>query len=41
LTYDTVQDLKGVDQLDKLGDKQAVLLVKTDSGLDLQTIALP
>jgi hypothetical protein len=41
LTYDTIDELKGVEQLDKLGDKQAVLLVRTDSGLNLQTIALP
>jgi len=41
LKYDSVKDLKGVEQLDKLGDKQAVLLVKTESGLNLQTIALP
>jgi len=41
LKYDTVKDLKGVEQLDKLGDKQAVLLVKGSDGLSLQTIALP
>jgi len=41
LKYDTIGELKGVEQLDKLGDKQAVLLVRTDSGLNLQTIALP
>ena len=41
LKYDTVKDLKGVEQLDRLGDKQAVLLVKAEGGLNLQTIALP
>jgi len=41
LGYETLKDLKGVEQLDKLDDKQAVLLVKTDGGLNLQTIALP
>ena len=41
LKYDTIKELKGVEQLDKLGDKQAVLLVKTGDGLSLQTIALP
>jgi hypothetical protein len=41
LSYDTIDELKGVEQLDKLGDKQAVLLVRTDAGLNLQTIALP
>ncbi|MGI8979675.1 MAG: hypothetical protein ACR2FY_10640 [Pirellulaceae bacterium] len=39
--YDTVAELKGVEQLDKLDDKHAVLLVKADGGLNLQTIALP
>ena len=41
LKYDTVAELKGVEQLDKLGDKQAVLLVKADGGFNLQTIDLP
>ena len=41
LSYDTLKDLKGVEQLDKLGDTQAVLLVRDTSGLNLQTIALP
>lgn len=39
--YDTVAELKGVEQLDKLDDKHAVLLVKAEGGLNLQTIALP
>lgn len=41
LSYDTLKDLKGVEQLDKLGETQAVLLVRDTSGLNLQTIALP
>lgn len=41
LKYDTVKDLKGVEQLDKLDDKHAVLLVKGEGGFNLQTIALP
>ena len=41
LKYDTVAELKGVEQLDKLDDKHAVLLVKAEGGLNLQTIALP
>lgn len=41
LGYETLKDLKGVEQLDKLDDKHAVLLVKGDGGLNLQTIALP
>ena len=39
--YDTVAELKGVEQLDKLDEKHAVLLVKAEGGLNLQTIALP
>ncbi|MFN0017990.1 MAG: hypothetical protein ACKVP0_07010 [Pirellulaceae bacterium] len=41
LKYDTIKDLKGVEQLDKLDDKHAVLLVKAEGGFNLQTIALP
>jgi hypothetical protein len=42
LTYDTIDSLKGVEHLDKLGDAHAVLLVRNDSGaLSLETIALP
>jgi len=33
--------LKGVEQLDKLDAKRAVVLIKTDAGVDLQTIDLP
>ena len=42
LTYETIKDLKGVEQLDRLNKDQAVLLVKTGSGaLNLQTVPLP
>jgi hypothetical protein len=42
LTYQTIESLKGVEQLDKLNKEQALLLVRSDSGAaDLQTIALP
>ena len=41
LNYETIAELKGVEQLDKLNDKQAVVLVKTDAGFDLESIALP
>lgn len=42
LPYDTIEALKGVEQLDKLGDGHALLLVrKDDGGLDLQAIPLP
>jgi hypothetical protein len=41
LGYDTIADLKGVEHLDKLGNDQALLLVRTSSGLNLESIALP
>ena len=42
LSYDTVDELKGVVQLDRLNDDNAVVLVQTSSGsLNLQTVALP
>jgi hypothetical protein len=42
LTYETIQDLKGVQQLDRLNQQQALLLVRTGSGaLNLQTVPLP
>lgn len=40
--YETIAALKGVEQLDRLDDTRAVLLVKSEGGaLDLKTIALP
>jgi hypothetical protein len=41
LTYDTLASLKGVEQLDKLDNNHALLLVRTPTGLNLDTIALP
>jgi hypothetical protein len=41
LTYETLTGLKGVEQLDRLDKDHAVLLVRTPSGLNLDTIALP
>lgn len=41
LKYETVAGLKGVVQLDKLSDTQAVILVKGKGGYDLKTIDLP
>lgn len=42
LSYKTVEGLKGVEHLDKLGNDHAVLLVKADTGsLDLETVSLP
>jgi len=40
--YETIEDLKGVVQLDRLNDEHAVVLVQQENGSqDLQTIALP
>ena len=41
-TYDTVESLKGVVQLDKLNDQRGVIVSKSESGvLSLTTIDLP
>lgn len=40
--YETIKDLKGVQQLDKFDDKSAVILAQSASGsLDLRTVPLP
>ena len=39
--YETIAELKGVMQLDKLDAERALILVKTDAGFDLKTIDLP
>jgi hypothetical protein len=41
LTYETIDSLKGVEHLDKLGHDRVALLVRDDNGLSLQSIALP
>lgn len=42
LTYETIAQLKGVQQLDKLNDRNAVLLVVDEGGAaSLKTVALP
>ena len=42
LPYETIAELKGVQQLDRLDDNSALILVQDESGsLDLKTIALP
>ena len=41
LGYETVPNLKGVEQLDKLDDTHAVLLVKNGSAASLETLELP
>jgi len=39
--YDTISELKGVTQLDKLDAGHAILMVKNGDGFDLKTIELP
>jgi len=41
IKYDTVKELKGVEHLAKLDKEHALLLVKKDGQLSLETIALP
>jgi len=43
LKYDTISDLKGVKQLARLNDKQALVIVQTekDGPMSIETIALP
>ena len=41
LKYDTIKDLDGTLQLDKLNDTTAVVIKKTDKGTSLETVALP
>lgn len=40
-SYETIETLEGVVQLDRLNDRQALVLVKTDAGHDLRTFDLP
>jgi hypothetical protein len=41
LTYETLEALKGVEHLDRLGENHAVLLVRDGGKIELQTIDLP
>lgn len=41
LPYTTLEELKGVEQLDKLGEAHAVLLARAGQSLDIRTIDLP
>jgi hypothetical protein len=42
LPYETLADWKGVEQLDKLDDGNALLLTRAEGGaLDLKTVPLP
>ncbi len=40
-SYDTIEGWKGIEQLDQLSDELAVVVRKTDSGLVLESLALP
>ena len=39
--YETIQALKGVQQLDKFDDGNALILIGSGSSLDLRTVPLP
>ncbi len=39
--YETIKDWQGIDQLDKFNDKLAIVVRRTDSGSDLETLPLP
>jgi hypothetical protein len=41
LKYDTIKELEGTSQLDKLNDTTAVVIRKTDKGTSLETVPLP
>ena len=41
LKYDTIEGMTGVEQLDKLDEKHAIVLVSSEAGKDLQTVELP
>jgi hypothetical protein len=42
LPYETIQEWKGIDQLDRLDDKRALVVRRSDGGqLHLETLALP
>jgi hypothetical protein len=41
VAYETIGDLKGVQQLDKVDDSKALVLVNTNGSMDLRTVALP
>lgn len=41
LGYDTLKELQGVEQLDKVGEGHAILLVRAGDKASLETIALP
>ncbi len=40
-SFETVKDLEGTQQLDRLNDTQAVILIKQGDALALKTVDLP
>ncbi len=41
LPYDTLEDLKGIVQMDQLDKDNVLVLIQTPSGINLQTVVLP
>jgi hypothetical protein len=41
VTYETIADLKGVEQLDKLDEGNALMLINDAGSMDIRTVALP
>jgi hypothetical protein len=41
LPYDTIEELKGVVQMDRLDKDNALILIQTNAGMNLQTVPLP
>jgi hypothetical protein len=39
--YETIKELEGVEQMDRLNDEYAVVLIKGEGGSDLKTVELP
>jgi hypothetical protein len=39
--YETIKELQGVEQMDRLNDDYAVVLIKGEGGSDLKTVELP
>jgi hypothetical protein len=39
--YETIADLKGVQQLDKFDDSSALVLIGSAGSMDLRTVPLP
>jgi len=40
-SYETIEGLKNVEQMDRLNKAHALVIAKTDAGYDLHTVELP